>query len=204
MPSEILFQFLLVCLIIEATPGPNMGTLALLSLEGGRRAGMMMVAGIATGLALLGLFAAFGMASLLAAYPLLYQWLRWLGIAYLLWIAWSSWRGEAEASPSRLSRAGENFRYVRHGLILNLLNPKAAIFYVSVLPGFINTQQPALSQTLILTAISVMVATAAHSLIVLFASRFAPKPDGHTSRQKLRRIFAVLLALVALWIALAD
>ncbi|MDX2113085.1 MAG: LysE family translocator [Alphaproteobacteria bacterium] len=204
MQADLLLQFFLVCLVIEATPGPNMGTLALLSLEGGRRAGMMMVAGIATGLALLGFIAALGVSTLLAAYPLVYHWLRWLGIAYLLWMAFSSWQGSTEASPSQLGTNGQHSLYYRHGLILNLLNPKALVFYVSVLPGFIDPLLPTMVQTLVMTALSVIVATIAHSLIVLLASRSATSLSVAGSHQRLRRILALMFAGVALWMAFSG
>ena len=66
-----LLPYLLLCLTIELTPGPNMAYLAILTLESGRRAGFALVAGIAVGLAALGALAAFGVAELILAAPML-------------------------------------------------------------------------------------------------------------------------------------
>ena len=133
-----MLAFALTCVIIEITPGPNMTYLAALSLTNGIRTGFAAVAGIALGLMTYGVIAAFGLAALIDNSPLLYGLLRWTGVAYLLWLAWESWASEREASPDVIDgnddRPGLAFR---RGLITNLLNPKAAVFYVAVLPEFI-------------------------------------------------------------------
>lgn len=202
MDNALLLQFIVVCLIIESTPGPNMGYLAILTMQNGRRAGIITVAGIALGLTIIGMIAAFGIATVLTEGSPLYLVLRWLCIVYLLWIAWRSWDdSEAETSPASTERFSDDIRYFRQGVIINVLNPKALIFYVSMLPGFIHPSLPALPQTVLLTALSVTIATGAHLIIVWLAHRLAPTADNAAQRKTFRKVMAILLAGVAVWFA---
>jgi threonine/homoserine/homoserine lactone efflux protein len=189
-------EFLLTSVIVEITPGPNMTTLVAMSLAHGRRAGLAAVAGVALGLAVVGTLAAFGLAAVIHASPALYQLLRWLGIGYLLWLAWETWRA-AEKPDETASLDG----FFLRGLMTNLLNPKAAMFYVAVLPAFVRPGDgPILGQTLTLVAIYVLVATAVHTTLVLAAAHLHNGRD-EASLTLLRRVLAVVLALVAIWFA---
>ncbi|MGE0289439.1 MAG: LysE family translocator [Bradyrhizobium sp.] len=199
-----LLAFALTSLIIEITPGPNMTYLAALSLSSGTRAGFAAVAGIALGLLTYGIVAALGLAAVIDSSRLLYGLLRWTGVAYLLWLAWEAWSSERETAPGATDGPdGEPWLAFRRGLITNLLNPKAAVFYVAVLPEFIRPDGGAvMSQTLALSLIYVAVATAIHCGIVAgtLQSRFAT-PD---SRRTVRRLLALALVVIAIWFALAT
>lgn len=149
-----LLAFALASLLIEITPGPNLTYLAALTLTQGTRAGLAAVAGIALGLSVYGIAATLGIAALISQSPILYQVLRWAGVAYFLWLAWQTWAGEAETSPHRSDGRPDLGSAFRRGLITNLLNPKAAIFYVAVLPTFlVRDAAPVLLQTLLLSAV---------------------------------------------------
>jgi threonine/homoserine/homoserine lactone efflux protein len=185
-------EFLLTSFLIELTPGPNMAWLAALALSKGRKPALIAVAGVASGLALLGGLAALGLGAVVAASPWLYQILRAFGFLYLLWLAWETWK----LAPQEEGGFGS----FRDGLVTNLLNPKAGLFYVAVLPAFIDPASgPALGQTLFLVAIYVAVATGVHAAIVIFASslRQALVVDG--SMLIVRRGLALGLVSVALW-----
>src|SRR6478736_2511167 len=171
--SEVspLLAFALTALIIEITPGPNMTYLAALSLSNGARTGFAAVAGIALGLLTYGVIAAFGLAAVIDNSPLLYGLLRWGGVIYLLWLAWESWTEEEDASPVAVNGGNERpWLAFRRGLITNLLNPKAAVFYIAVLPEFIQADgRPLFAQTSLLSIVYVGIATLVHSGIVAMA-----------------------------------
>jgi threonine/homoserine/homoserine lactone efflux protein len=191
--------FLLASLFLELTPGPNMTWLAVLSASRGRKAGFQAVGGVALGLAVIGIAAAFGMAAIIAETPWIYEGLRWGGILFLLYLAWDGWRGEAGDSEQP-----DDLRHFWRGLTANLLNPKAAVFYIAVLPGFVGPEtgtQAGLGDTLILTGFYVAIATAIHGGIVLLAGLAQPILQDPVREQWSRRILSVLLALVALWFA---
>lgn len=201
-----LFAFALTALIIEITPGPNMTYLAALSLSSGMRTGFAAVAGIALGLATYGVIAALGLAAVIDGSPILYGILRWSGVAYLLWLAWETWSSERETSPYATDGPdGEPWVAFRRGLITNWLNPKAAVFYVAVLPEFIHTGAGSvMSQTLTLSAVYVAVATLIHSGIVLLAGSLQSKIAAPDKRRTVRRRLALALVVIAIWFALTT
>ncbi|WP_049750610.1 LysE family translocator [Nitrobacter winogradskyi] len=188
------------------TPGPNMAYLAALSLSQGIRAGLAAVGGVALGLAVYGLVAALGLSAAIDSSPLLYEVLRWGGVVYLLWLAWEAWARETETSAGNNGdpdiRPAQAFR---RGLITNLLNPKAAVFYVAVLPDFVQIGKGSVAmQTLTLSAVYVGVATVVHLAIVLLASRLQSAIRTADKRRTVRRVLAVALAAIAIWFAFST
>ena len=201
-----LLAFALTCVIIEITPGPNMTYLAALSLSNGMRVGFAAVAGIALGLMIYGVAAALGLAALIDSSPLLYGMLRWAGVVYLLWLAWEAWSSESETSPGIVDGGDERpWLAFRRGLITNLLNPKAAVFYVAVLPEFVRVDGGAVvTQTLMLSAVYVGIATAIHSIIVALAGSLQGTVATAGRRRKVRRALALVLVGIAIWFALTT
>jgi threonine/homoserine/homoserine lactone efflux protein len=196
MPTWV--SFALASFLIELTPGPNMTYLALVGASDGRRSGMATVAGVALGLAIIGLIAAFGVTELISASTVLYEGLRWAGVLFLLYLSWEGWTSGTDVASAEPRLRG---KYFARGLITNLLNPKAAIFYVAVLPTFIDADKPVLPQALALTTIYVSVATAVHTAIVSLAGTLEPFLNDPSREKVARRILSALLALVALWFA---
>ena len=193
---EVLASFALASFLIELTPGPNMTYLALVAAQEGRRAGFATVAGIALGLALVGAIAGVGVAELIQASTFAYETLRWAGVLFLLYLAWEGWSaGTDVVSAGGVARG----RYFIRGLMTNLLNPKAAVFYIAVLPTFVLAGEPVLAQTLLLTALYVAVATLVHAAIVLLAGMLEPFLNDPKRERMARRVLSAMLALVAVW-----
>ena len=200
MPVEpsLLAAFLLASFLIELTPGPNMTYLALVAANDGRRAGFATVLGVALGLGIVGLIAALGVAEIVQASEPLYQALRWAGVLFLLYLAWEGWTSGTDVVSPAKQHAG---RYFARGLVTNLLNPKAAAFYIAVLPTFIDGARPALPQTVTLTLAYVAVATIVHAGIVMLAGTLQPVLDNPRRERLARRVLSALLAAVAIWFA---
>jgi len=199
IPLSALVSFALTSLVIEVTPGPNMTYLALVAATDGRRAGFAMVGGITLGLAIVGVVAAFGVAEAIQASDLLYATLRWAGVLFLLYLAWDGWRSSAVTEA-----AGEGGKHFILGLITNLLNPKAGVFYIAVLPTFMMPQQSPILQAMVLTTIYVGVGALVHSTIVMLAGTLEPVLNDPRRETIVRRALSILLALVALWFAWAT
>lgn len=195
----VLAPFLMAVVLIELTPGPNMGYLAALSASAGRRAGLLAVLGVTFGLSIYMLAAVAGVAELIAQAPMFYQALRWAGVAYLLYLAWEAWRGAGETSP--VHAAADQKPFLR-GLLANLLNPKAAIFYVTLLPGFIAAgRAPFWAQALVLGSAHIVISIIVHGAIVLAAARAGAMLAKAGRMATLRRVLAVGIALIAVWLA---
>ena len=108
-------SYILTCVVIEVTPGPNMAYLAIVSAVHGRRAGWAATAGIALGLLALGIAGAFGLAAIILQSSVVYEALRWCGVAYLLWLAWEGWSEADGASHEIAAQAAGNVAFFRRG-----------------------------------------------------------------------------------------
>lgn len=200
MTLETLLPFLLAALVMELTPGPNMAYLALVAARSGRRMGFAAVAGVTLGLAVYLLAAVAGIAEVAQRWPWIYQTLRWAGVGYLLWLAFDAWRDDPRQVATADS-AGLGRVFLR-GLLANLLNPKAALLYVALLPGFISPAGDPVAQAIILGAVHLAVSLVVHGVIVVSAG----------SAQRLLaargvwtgRIMALALVAVALWVAVST
>lgn len=205
-PAELLAPFLLTIAITELTPGPNMGYLALVGTRWGRASGLMTVAGVTFGLALYLAFAVAGLSRVITEQPWVFQGLRWLGAAYLVWLAVDSWRGSATAADASRAEVGPNrWRLFGRGVLANVLNPKAALFYAVLLPGFTDPDagDPA-PQMLFLGLIHLAVATGVHIAIVMTTSGLRPGGSvwGEGKDRIAGRVMAIGLVAVAIWLVL--
>lgn len=203
LAPETLAAFILTSAVIELTPGPNMAWLAIVAATEGRRPGFAAVCGVALGLALVGIAAALGLAAVITASPLLYETLRWGGVFYLLWLAWDGWRDGGDGIE-KMPFGARMLRYFRRGLITNLLNPKAAVFYIAVLPAFVDPAREVLAETVTLSMIYVTVATAIHAAIVTLAGLARHVLEDPRRSRIVRRVLSALLALIAIWFAWAT
>jgi len=131
-------EFILTVLLLELTPGPNMAYLATLTLDRGRRAGLLATAGVAAGLSVHAIVAAFGLGVLISQFPLLYQALRWTGVAYLLYLAWKLWTAPAERVAVQEDPRQHGWRAFVASLMLTLANPKAILFFLALLPTVVD------------------------------------------------------------------
>lgn len=197
-----MLEFVLTVLVLELTPGPNMAYLAALALDRGRRAGLLATAGVAAGLSIHAVVAALGLGVLISQSSLLYDLLRWTGVAYLLYLAWETWQSDAKERAELAASASASLFW--RGFFSNVFNPKSVLFFVSVVPGFIQYDPGGaglLAQAARLGAIYVAIATVIHASIVLLASQLKAFLIADLYRKPVRRILAITLALVAAWLA---
>lgn len=131
--------------VLNATPGVDMMLALGSTLKHGVRAGWMTSVGIALGCGVHTLVAAFGLAALLAASAAAFSVLKLAGAAYLVWLAIGMFR-EAAARPAAGSAAAEaadtGWAALRRGILTNALNPKVALFFLALLPQFIDADAP--------------------------------------------------------------
>jgi threonine/homoserine/homoserine lactone efflux protein len=203
LTMEVLVSFALTSFLIEMTPGPNMTYLALVAAGRGRAYGLSTVLGVTLGLSIIGIAAALGVTALIQSSAFLYEVLRWSGILFLFYLAYDGWRRDDDGGSNPGESGPRYFTYFQRGLLTNLLNPKAAAFYVTVLPTFL-TVNSGLSGPLLLTAIYVSVATLIHLTIVALAGALAPILNDPARETIARRSLSLLLAAVALWFAVTT
>ncbi len=195
-------EFIAAATLVELTPGPNMVWLALLGASRGRGPALASVAGIALGLSIAGGVAAIGVATLLASEPRLFQALRIAGAAYLLYLAYNAWQSSARGTTEGLDET--IWQFFRQGLVSNLVNPKAYLFYAAVLPQFLESTRRIGPQLWTLTATYVVIATLIHALIAIFAGTFHAVISRPSHRIAMGRVSAGLLVAVAAWFYLST
>ena len=199
-----LSAFALLALGMVLMPGPNMVYLVSRSVSQGPRAGLVSLLGVAAGFLVYLLCAALGIAALLMAVPYAYDAMRAAGAAYLLWLAWQALRpGARSPLEVRALPADSPRRLFLMGLLTNLLNPKIAVLYLSLLPQFI---EPAcgtvLGQSLALGLVQIAVSVAVNAAIVLGAGRMALFLVRRPSWARLQRwLMGTVLAALALRMA---
>lgn len=167
--------FALVALGMVLTPGPNMIYLVSRSISQGAQAGLISLGGVAVGFVFYVCCAAFGITALLMAVPYAYDALRIGGALYLLYMAWQALRpgGRSPFQVRELPRSSPRTLFMM-GLLTNLLNPKIAIMYVSLLPQFIQPERGSVfAQSLALGMTQVAISLSVNALIAIMAGSIA-------------------------------
>ena len=175
MPTTTtLLAFALVSLGMVLTPGPNMIYLISRSITQGFGAGLISLGGVALGFVFYMLCAAFGITALVFAVPYAYDALRFAGAAYLLWLAWQAVKpgGQSPFQVKKLPVDGPKKLFAM-GLVTNLLNPKIAMLYLSLLPQFIDPSANVLTQSVALGFTQIAVSVTVNAMIALAAGSIA-------------------------------
>ncbi len=178
-----------------------MGYLMLVSGRYGLRAGLFSVAGVTLGLAVCLVATLLGLAELVVRWPVLLIGLRWAGIGYIVWLAWSAWRvALLTVEVDELS----NLKYFQRGVLTNILNPKAAIFYLAILPAFVDRRAGNLvAQSAVLGGLHIAVSLCVHTAIVVGGTRAKPAL-ARLGTGLLNKMMAVGLLAVAVWLVFAT
>ncbi|HGH5978202.1 TPA: LysE family translocator [Kluyvera georgiana] len=173
--SHNILAFALVSLGMALTPGPNMIYLISRSISQGRAAGLVSLGGVALGFIFYMICAAFGLTALMMAVPYAYDALRIAGVLYLLWMAWQSVRpgGRSPFQLKELPRHSPRKLFLM-GFLTNLLNPKIAIVYLSLLPQFINPAHGSvLGQSLLLGMTQIAISVSINAVVAISAGTIA-------------------------------
>lgn len=170
-----LLAFAAITLGMALTPGPNMVYLISRSICQGRTAGMISLGGVALGFAFYMVCEALGITALLMAVPFAYDALRIGGALYLLYLAWQAVKpgGRSPFQVRDLPKDSPRKLFAM-GFVTNLLNPKIAVIYLSLLPQFISPAQGSvLTQALLLGATQILISVTVNGLIAFTAGSIA-------------------------------
>ncbi|MDR2307887.1 MAG: LysE family translocator [Paucimonas sp.] len=198
-PSNLL-AFALISLGMVLTPGPNMIYLVSRSICQGRVAGLISLGGVALGFVFYMLCAALGITALVMAVPYAYDALRIGGALYLLYLAWQALRPGGR-SPFQVRELPPDSprRLFMMGLLTNLLNPKIAVMYLSLMPQFIVPGHSVLAQSLALGSTQIAISVTVNALIALMAGSIAVFLAGRPLWQQAQRwLMGTVLAGLAL------
>ena len=187
--------FAVACLALTATPGPDMLLIASRSMSQGRVSGFATLAGIQIGTYCHALAAALGLSQLFLVVPVAYDVVRYAGAAYLLYLAWKTFRSEGTLlAPTDGLRAHPIGAMFRQGLWTNLLNPKMALFVLALFPQFVRPESGSVAlQIMVLATVLNLIGLMVNGIVIVTASRLGRMFGG---AGRWRRLPQVLLATV--------
>jgi threonine/homoserine/homoserine lactone efflux protein len=162
-------------LLMVLTPGPNMIYLISRSICQGRSAGFISLAGVIAGFFVHMFAAAIGLTALFMAVPLAYEALKWAGAAYLLYIAWQAVKpGARSPFEAKDLPIDSSTKLLSMGFFTSVLNPKIAVFYLSIFPQFVSPEHGSVfMQSVILGVTQITISGTVNALIVVFSGGLA-------------------------------
>ncbi|MDM8518586.1 LysE family translocator [Anaerolineales bacterium HSG6] len=165
-----LIIFITAALALLLAPGPAVLYIVARSLEQGRMAGIVSAFGIALGAVVHVIFAALGLSALLLKSALAFSLVKYMGAAYLIYIGIQTLRKKTELNEVTEIETMSYSRIFTQGFIVNLLNPKTALFFLAFLPQFVSVERGVVAiQIILLGTIFVGLAIVSDSLYALIA-----------------------------------
>jgi threonine/homoserine/homoserine lactone efflux protein len=192
-------QFLATALVVVAIPGTGVLYTLALALGRGRRAAIWAAGGCTLGILPHLLAATLGLAAVLHASAVLFQAVKFAGVAYLLWLAWGALRGGGALAIERRVTAEAGWRIAWRGTLLNVLNPKLSLFFLALLPPFLSGDPAAATREMMTLGAVFMGLTFA--VFVLYGAFAAAAREAVLSSERvmrwLSRCFAAAFAALA-------
>ncbi len=137
MDTATLSYFLLASVLLTLAPGPDIMYLLAKSLADGARSGAALAAGLASGIVFHTTLVILGVAALIQSSPTAFAALRYLGALYLLYLAFSAFRDKSELKLENVGTSENRLALYRRGILMNVLNPKVLLFFLTFLPQFV-------------------------------------------------------------------
>ena len=200
MILEIYIAYVVACFVIALVPGPTVTVIVANSLAHGPRAGLLNVAGTQLGLALMMAILVVGLSSVIAAMGWLFDWLRWAGAAYLVWLGIQLLRSPeamAEARSASTPRGG----FLLQGFLVLMANPKALLWFGAFIPQFVDPNGNYVGQIIVLGVTAMAVALVSDGAYAVVTGR----AGAMLSRKRVRlvsRLSGGFLIGGGIWLAL--
>ena len=205
--TEDLPLFIASALVLNATPGVDMLFTLSRTLQHGWRTGMAAALGITAGCVVHTVAAALGLAALLAASALAFTAIKWIGAAYLLWLAWGMLRASVRGGDTTLATSppAPASHVFAQGFLTNVLNPKVALFFLALLPQFISADAPDKTLAFLFLG-AVFIAGGALFLfaLVALAHQMRALSASRVMRRALNAVGGVLFAALAVRLVQAE
>lgn len=198
-----LLAFIPAALALNLTPGADMMFCLGQGLRSGRGAAVAASAGITAGCMVHVVLAGLGLGAVVAALPGLFDVIRWVGVGYLLYLAWGAWRGRQVAADGVPVPAARAFRA---GFIVNLTNPKVILFVLAFIPQFVVPEAgPVFGQFLIYGAVLSLGGFIINGLVGFFAGQAGRKLTGSPVFARwLGRVSGTIFAALAVRLAIME
>lgn len=199
-------EFLTLSLLVVASPGTGAAVTIAAGLSRGTRTALVAAFGCTLGIVPHMLAAVTGLAAVLHASALAFEAVKFAGVAYLLYIAWMTWREQDVLKIEPEGARRSDAQIIRHAVFVNLLNPKLSVFFLAFLPQFVARGDAAPTLTLLqLSAIFMAMTFGVFAVYGAFAARMREHVLGSaTAMAWLRRSFAVTFVGLGVKLALTP
>jgi threonine/homoserine/homoserine lactone efflux protein len=198
--------FLLTALVIVATPGTGALFTIAAGLARGTRAALLAAFACTLGTVPHLVAAITGLAAVLHASGVAFETIKYLGVAYLLWMAWSTWRDTGALRVEDAPHPGSRRAVIVSGITVNLLNPKLTIFFFAFLPQFVPASSP--HATAEMLALSGVFMAMTFVVFALYGAVAGTLRDRVLSRprlvERIRKTFAASFALLGARLAVES
>jgi threonine/homoserine/homoserine lactone efflux protein len=203
---QTIVTFFGASVLLALAPGPDNVFVLLHSAVHGRKAGMLVVLGLCSGLLFHTAAVALGLAALFAASATAFTALKLLGAAYLLWLAWQSWKAPAGMEHGGAGTPLTTRQTYLRGVLMNLTNPKVAIFFLAFLPQFADPATGSVAvQVMLLGLVFIVAALCTFGAIAWFASSFGEALRKSARAQTtLNRLASLVFTALALRLIAAE
>jgi threonine/homoserine/homoserine lactone efflux protein len=173
MSIELYLAFVAASALLVLTPGPMVAYLVATTLSHGLRHGLMALIGSAAASAIQLAVVVAGLSLILNAAGEAFFWLKWVGVAYLLYLGVKALRQPADDLAPAITHRSDK-RTIAEAFLVNLTNPKALLFHGAFLPLFVSPSAPATPQLILLAATFIVVAAVLDGCWAVFAARLQP------------------------------
>lgn len=176
IPIQDLLLFAMAAIVLAITPGPNMLYLISRTLSQGKKAGLISLMGVMSGFLFHIVLVSFGLTAILFTIPYAYAILKWTGALYLVYLAFQALKPNSKNmfDVEQTIKTDSPRKLFSIGFLTNVLNPKVAVFYLSLFPQFIKPVYGSIFlQSLTLGTTQLIVSFINNLLIILFAARMA-------------------------------
>ena len=203
---ETTLAFFAVSVLLGAAPGPDNLFVLMQSAMRGRRAGMLVVLGLCTGLLGHTAAVAVGLAAVFAASATAFTVLKFAGAAYLAWLAWQVLTAPDGGDPTVGEAAPDGWRMYVRGIVMNLTNPKVILFFLAFLPQFVEAGAgPVALQVMWLGFVFIVATLLTFGAIALFAASIGQRlRSSATARRVLNKSAGLVFLGLAARLVLAE
>jgi threonine/homoserine/homoserine lactone efflux protein len=195
-----------VSVLLGLSPGPDNLFVLMQSATNGRKAGMLVVLGLCTGLIGHTGAVALGLAALFAVSSTAFLTVKLLGAAYLAYLAWQAWHAAVKMNPSSQVAVVSGRHLYGRGILMNLSNPKVALFFLAFLPQFADSDRGAVwSQIMQLGFVFMLATLCTFGAISYFAAAIGQRLRGsERAQRRMNRLTGLVFVGLALRLALSE
>ncbi len=195
--------YLVTTIIFSLSPGSAAVNTMSTEVGYGYRPALLSIIGLQIGLAAHIVLVGFGLGTVVAHSPVIFAGIKWLGVAYLIWLGVQQWRAAGSMELARLSDDMRIGALIRQAMFINLSNPKSVIFFAALFPQFILLQEPQLPQYTVLGVTTIAVDVVVMIGYATLAATIARQLRSPQHVKYLNRFFGALFIVVAVLLAAA-